>query len=61
MVYVYVPAFWGAFSGNLVLQLGVFIRDKEAETKKLGVLNYSKKVQNLGGKGLFCCGILMGG
>ena len=35
MVYVYVPAFWGAFSRNLVYRLGVFIRDEGAQIQKL--------------------------
>ena len=30
MVYVYVPAFWGTFSRNLVERSGVFIRDEGA-------------------------------
>ena len=45
MVYVYVPAFRGAFREIWYTDKGFFIRDEGAQIKKLGVFlaNYSKK------------------
>ena len=66
MVYVYVPAFWGAISWNLVAIGGFSSEMKEPKLHKLGVFwaNYEKKkAPNLSKIGCFSfeSSILMGG